>query len=178
MDLLQLIGLNINAITSNPIVASLIMGAVDGVAVGLIAGALVLSVTKAPDVLGRALLIAVILGIVGFIFEFVRILSVMGFGMGEMIAAFNDNPEIGPMFLRAFVRTFYYMLFGATVGIGMRAPQYLLRGAVIGILLGGLIGALMWFAFNYFFGVVLNIILFRFLVVLGITGVITGFAKR
>jgi hypothetical protein len=178
MDLLQLIGVNIDMITSNPIVASLIRGAVDGIVVGLITGALVWSITKAPDVLGRALLIAVIIGIVGFIAEFVRIGAVMGFGMGEMIASLNDNPEIGPMFLRAVVRTFYYMLFGASVGIGMRAPQYLLKGAVIGVLLGGLIGALIWFVLSYFWGLVLNIVLFRFFVVLGVTGTITGFANR
>lgn len=178
MDLLQLIGVNIDAITSNPIVASLIIGALDGIAVGLITGALVWSVTKAPDALGRALLIAIIIGVVGFIAESVRIGAVMGFGMGEMIKALNENPEIGPMFLRAVVRTFYYMLFGASVGIGMRAPQYLLRGAVIGVLLGGLIGALIWFVLNYYWGLVLNIVLFRFFVVLGVTGAITGFAQR
>ena len=98
MDLLQLIGININSFIQNPIVANLLSGAAEGVVVGLITGALVWSINKAPDVLGRALLLAVILVLIGFIAEFVRILAVMGFGMGEMIETFSENPDIGPMF--------------------------------------------------------------------------------
>lgn len=178
MDLLQLIGVNLNAFIQNPIVAHLLSGAAEGVVVGLITGALVWSVNKAPDALGRGLLLAVLFGVVGFIAEFVRILSVMGYGMGEMIEAFSENPAIGPMFLNAFVRTAFYMLLGAVIGVGYRAPQFMVRGIVIGIFFGGVVGAILWLLTNYYLGFSLNIVIFRFLVVLGVWGLITVFSNK
>jgi hypothetical protein len=178
MDLLQLIGVNINAFIQNPIVAHLLSGAAEGVVVGLITGALVWSVNKAPDALGRGILLAVLFGVVGFIAEFVRIISVTGHGMGEMIAAFSENPDIGPMFLNAFIRTAFYMLLGAVIGIGFRAPQFMIRGTVIGIFFGGLVGAILWLLTNYYLGFSLNIVIFRFLVVLGVWGLITVFSSK
>lgn len=173
MDLLQLIGVNLNSFIQNPIVANLLPGAAEGVVVGLITGALVFSINKAPDALGRVLLLAVLFGLVGFTVEFVRILTVMGFGMGEMIESLSENPAIGPMFLAAFVRTGFYMLLGALIGVGSMAPQFMIRGIVIGILLGGVVGAILWWVTNYYFGVSLHIFVFRFFVVLGVWGLIT-----
>jgi hypothetical protein len=178
MDLLQLIGVNLNSFIQNPIVANLLAGAAEGVVVGLVTGALVWPISKAPDALGRALLLAVLFGLIGFIVEFVRILTVMGFGMGQMIEAFNENPAIGPMFLAAFVRTGFYMLLGAFIGVGSLVPQFMIRGIVIGILLGGLVGAILWLVTHYYFGFSLHIFLFRFFVVVGIWGVITIFSNK
>ena len=178
MDLLQLIGINLNSFIQNPIIANLISGAAEGVVVGLITGALVWSFTKAPDALGRAILLAVIFGVVGFIVEFVRIMAVMGYGMGQIIEALNENRAIGPMFLNAFIRTGFYMLIGALIGAGSRVPQYMIRGSVIGILLGAVTGAVLWLATHYYFGLALNIILFRFLVVLGVWGLITAVTNK
>ena len=178
MDLLQLIGINLSSFIQNPIVANLLSGAAEGVVVGLVTGALVWSINKAPDTLGRTLLFAIILGAVGFIAEFVRIISVMGFGMGEMIEAFSENPNIGPMFLNAFVRTGFYMLLGAIIGVGSRAPQFMIRGIVVGILLGGLVGAILWLSTNYYLGFSFHIVIFRFFVVLGVWGLIIVFSKK
>lgn len=177
MDILQLIGININALVENPIATLLIIGASEGVVVGLITGAIIWSVTKAPDVIGRALLLVVIFGVLGFIWEFVSISIVIGSGMGEMIRAFSDNPAIGPMFLRAFTRTFFYMLLGAIIGIGSRVPQFMIRGIIIGIFLGALVGALIWFITSHYFGFVFHIALFRFFIVLGVWGLITALAR-
>jgi hypothetical protein len=178
MDLLQLIGVNLNSFIQNPIAAYLLSGAAEGVVVGLITGALVWSINKAPDTLGRALLLAVFFGGIGFIAEFARILSVLGYGLGEMIEAFSENPNIGPMFLAAFVRTGFYMLLGAVIGVGSQVPQFMIRGIIIGILLGGLVGALMWLVTNYYFGFSLHIVLFRFFVVVGVWGLITVISNK
>jgi hypothetical protein len=178
MDLLQLIGVNLNSFIQNPIVANLLSGAADGVVVGLITGALVWSINKAPDALGRALLLVVMFGLIGFIVEFVRILAVMGFGMGEIIEAFSENPAIGPMFLAAIVRTGFYMLLGALIGVGSLVPQFMIRGIIIGILLGGLVGAILWLITNYYFGLSLHIFIFRFFVVVGVWGLITVISNK
>lgn len=178
MDLLQLIGVNINTFVENPVVALLIIGASEGIIAGLITGAIVWSITKAPDVLGRALLLAVIFGFLGFIWEFASITVVLGYSMGEIITALNDNPAIGPMFLQAFIRTFMYMILGALIGIGSRVPQFLIRGIIAGVFLGALVGALIWFATRYYFGFTLQLALFRLLVVLGVWGVITAVIKK
>ncbi|MEJ2746654.1 MAG: hypothetical protein P8183_01850 [Anaerolineae bacterium] len=177
LDLLQLVGVNINHIVHNPVLVLLIQGASEGVIVGLVTGAIVWSITKAPDVLGRALLLAVIFGLLGFIWEFTAISLAMGFSMGEIIRALSDNPAIGPMFLRAFIRTALYMLLGALIGIGSRVPQYMIRGIIGGIFAGALVGALIWFVTRYFLGLTLNIALFRLFVVLGVWGTITAFVK-
>lgn len=178
MDLLQLIGANFNSFIQNPIVAHLLSGAAQGVVVGLITGILVWSINKAPDALGRALLLAVLFGLFGFIAEFIRILAVMGFGLGDMIRALSENPDIGPMFLAAIIRTGFYMLSGALIGVGSRAPQFMIRGAVIGILLGGMVGAILWMLTHYYLGFTLHIFIFRFFVVLGVWGLITIFPNK
>jgi hypothetical protein len=178
MDLLELIGINLNSFIQNPIVANLIAGAAEGVVVGLVTGALIWSIYKAPDVLGRALLLAVIFGLLGFIIGIVRIGYLMGMGMGQMIEALNENPEIGPMFLNAIIRAVYLMLFGALIGVGSRVPQHMIRGIVVGILLGALVGAVLWLITNYFFGFSFHIFIFRLLVVLGVWGLITAFLNR
>ena len=178
MDLLQLIGINIHSLIENPIIATLILGASEGIVVGLVTGAMVWSITKAPDVLGRALLLAVILGFLGFLWEFASISAVMGFSLGSIIQALNDNPAIGQMFLRAFIRTFFYMILGSIIGIGSRVPQFMIRGMVVGIFLGALVGALIWFVTSYYLGFVLQIALFRFLVVIGVWGVITAVVRK
>jgi hypothetical protein len=176
MDLLQLIGVNINNFTQNPIVALLISGAVEGIVIGLIAGALIWSISRAPDAFGRALLLAVIIGVVGFIVEFIRISSIMGVSMGQMIEAMSNNPAIGPMFLAALTRTGFYMLLGALLGVASTVPQHMIRGMIVGIFLGGLVGAALWFLTNYFLGFSFHILLFRFFVVLGIWGLIAAVA--
>jgi hypothetical protein len=178
MDLLQLIWANFNSFIQNPIVANLLSGAAAGVVVGLITGALVWSINKAPDALGRALLLAVLLGLIGFIAEFILILAVMGLSMAEMIEALSENPDIGPMFLDAFVRTGFYMLSGALIGVGSKAPQFMIQGIVIGILLGGLVGAILWLITHHYFGFSLHIVIFRFFVVLGVWGLITILPKK
>ena len=70
------------------------------------------------------------------------------------------------------------MLSGALIGVGSRAPQFMIRGIVIGILLGGLVGAILWLqpiiilVFHY------TSLIFRFFVVLGVWGLITVFSKK
>jgi hypothetical protein len=177
MDLLQLIGININALIENPILATLILGAAEGIVVGLITGALVWSLTKAPDVLGRALLLAVIFGLLGFIWEFARLSVVLEYNLGGLIRAFSDNPAVGPLLLRALVRTFFYMLLGAAIGIGSRVPQFMIRGVIVGIFLGGVVGAIIWFVTQYYFGFTLQIAVFRLFVVIGVWGMITLVAR-
>ncbi|MCB9418720.1 MAG: hypothetical protein H6667_02870 [Ardenticatenaceae bacterium] len=173
MDLLQLIGVNLNAFIQNPIIAILLAGAAEGVVVGLVTGTLVWSINKAPDALGRALLFAVIFALVGLIAEVVRILSLMGFSMGQMIETINENPAIGIMFLNALIRTSLYLLLGALVGVASRAPQFMVRGMVVGILLGGGTGALLKLITNYYFGFSFHILIFRLLIALGVWGGIT-----
>lgn len=176
MDLLQLIGVNLDNFIQNPILSLLISGAVEGVVVGLIAGALIWSISRAPDALGRALLLAVIFGLVGFIIEFIRISAIMGISMGEMIEAMRENPAIGPLFLAALIRTGFYMLLGAFLGVASLVPQHMIAGMVVGVFLGGFVGALLWFLTNYFLGFSFQILLFRFLIVLGIWGVMAAVA--
>ena len=177
MDWLQLLGENLGALIDNPLAAQAVAGAVEGVVIGLIVGAIVWAVMQAPDTLGRGLLLAIIFALIVIIWEFARIGSVMGMSMGSIIDSFNENPAIGRMFLQAGIRALLAMLIGMVIGIGSQVPNHMIRGGIIGILLGVLVGALLRFGLSYF-GVDLNVYLYRGLVALGTWAIMITFSGK
>ncbi len=177
MDWLQIFADYLSALIVNPLVAQIVAGAAEGVVVGLIVGAVVWAIMQAPDTLGRALLLSIILGIGVIVWEFARIGAVMGMGMGGIIDSFNTNPQIGRMFLTAGVHTLTAMFVGALIGVGSRAPNYMIKGAIIGLFLGALAGAAIRFGL-YFFGVRVNLLIFRGLVSLGTWALLATFSGK
>ncbi|MCP4424915.1 MAG: hypothetical protein GY803_10510 [Chloroflexi bacterium] len=166
MDWLQIAGDYLGALVDNPIVAQMVIGAVEGLVVGLLVGAIVWALMQAPDALGRAILFAIILGIVVSVWEFVRIGSVLGMSMSSILNSFDTNPAIGRLFFQAGLRTLIAMLIGAAIGVGSQVPHFMMRGGLYGIFLGALVGA----ALNaglFYFGVRLHLLIFRGLISLG-----------
>jgi len=173
MDILQLVSNNLSAFSSNPLVSQIILGATQGIVVGLVVGAVVWAIMEAPDTLGRALLFAIILGIIVSIWEFVRIGNVVGAGMGDIITTLNHNPQIGPLFLTAVLHTLTAMFIGAILGVGTQVPHFMIRGAIIGLFLGAFVGAVLQVALSHY-GISLNRLIYRGVIALGIWALLTA----
>lgn len=177
MDFLQVISERLSLLVDNPIAAQAVAGAVEGVVIGLIVGAIVWAIMQAPDTMGRALLLAILIGIGVIIWEFARIGAVVGSGMGNIIGSFNENPEVGRMIMQAGNRTVTGMLIGAFLGVVSQVPQWVIRGGIIGIFIGAIVGAVLGGGLTYFH-VNLHQYLFRLLASLGIWAVLATFSEK
>ena len=118
-------------------------GALSGLAAGAIVGAIVWSITNAPDTLGRVLLFTIILGILMLLFQTILILNTLPeISMGSLIAAFQDrSTEIGQMIIRAGQWVGLSALGGALVAVLLSVPGETIKGALIGVVIGALLGA-------------------------------------
>lgn len=177
MDWLQLFADYLSSLIADPLVAQLAAGAAEGVVVGMAVGAVVWAIMKAPDTLGRALFLGILLGIAVMVWEIARIGAVMGMGMGGIIDSLSDNVQLGRMFLAAGVHTLTAMFVGALIGVGSRVPNYMIYGGIIGLFLGALAGAALRFGL-YFFGVRVNLLVFRGLVSLGTWALLATFSGK
>lgn len=177
MDILQLIGVDLSAFVDNPLIISALSGAADGIVIGLIVGAIIWAIMGAPDTLGRALLLAVLLGIAVIVWQVAQISVVVGSGMGELLDSFNNNPAVGKMFLQAGAYALTAMFVGAFLGVVSQVPQLVLQGGIIGVFLGAFVGALLGGGLFYL-GVSVSTLVYRLLVVLGVWALLVTFSGR
>lgn len=123
-----------------------IRGALNGIVAGLIVGAVVWPIMQFPDAMGRVLILALIFAIGMILFELARISQLTGSTFSSILGAFQDfstSTAIGAMILQAAYRILIAMLIAAIIGVGSIAPGKVIIGALIGLFLGLLGGALL-----------------------------------
>jgi hypothetical protein len=127
------------------IVDDLTAGALAGVLAGVVVGAIVWPVIQAPDTLGRGVLLALLFGLGMAIFELARISVVTGASLGSIINAFQGatGTLLGQMILDGSVRVLIAFFAGAVIGVGMIVPQEVIKGSLVGLLLGSVSGAIL-----------------------------------
>lgn len=120
-------------------------GALAGVLAGVVVGAVVWPIVQAPDTLGRGILLALLFGLGMAIFELARISVVTGASLGSIINAFQGatGTLLGQMILDGGVRVLIAFFVGAVLGVGMVVPQEVIKGGLIGLLLGTVSGAIL-----------------------------------
>lgn len=150
-------------------------GAISGIIAGLVVGAIIVPLMQVPDALGRALLIGVFfaLGMAGY--QLVRILSATGGTMGSILNAL-ESPVVGKIILNGVLYTVYAFLAGALIGVFITVPDKALKGGLIGMLFGVIVGTALYWGLDYF-GINVNPTIFRLLtgfLVFGLLSAITG----
>lgn len=147
-------------------------GAISGLIAGLVVGAIIVPLIQVPDALGRALLLAALFGLGMAGFQIVRVLSVTGGSMSNIIDGLN-TPAVGQMILNSVLYIFYALLAGALIGILITVPDKALKGGLIGMLFGAVMGAVLYWLLGYL-GISLDQTLFRLLTGFLIFGVLTA----
>lgn len=152
-------------------------GALNSLAVGAIVGAVVWSVSQAPDTMGRVLLFGILAGLVMLFVQLVITLSLIGdVSMASIINAFNQRQ--GVMAARIIDAGQWIggaALIGALLGVIFTVPGEAIKGAIIGLFVGALVGAILnvvllqvGFPLNKFlFQLVVALLTWGFLISLG-----------
>jgi hypothetical protein len=149
--------------------------AISGIVAGLVVGAIIVPLMQVPDALGRALLIGTFfaLGMAGY--QLVQILSATGGSLGSILNAL-ESPVVGKIILNGVLYTLYAFLVGALIGVFITVPDRALKGGLIGMVFGVIIGTVLYWGLDYF-GINVNPTIFRLLtgfLVFGVLSAITG----
>lgn len=150
----------------------LLPGAISGIIAGLVIGAIVIPLLQVPDALGRALLIGAVLGLLMAGYQLVRILSVTGGSLGSILNTLED-PIVGQTILNGIIYVFYAVLAGCLIGVFITVPDRAIKGGLVGMLFGVILGTALYWLLNYL-GIYLNTALFRIVTGLLIFGVLTA----
>lgn len=121
------------------------IGALNSLAVGAIVGAVVWSVSQAPDTMGRVLLFGILAGVVMLFVQLVMILSLIGdVSLASIIDAFNQRQAImAARIIQAGQWIGATALIGALLGVLFTVPGEAIKGAIIGLFVGALVGAIL-----------------------------------
>lgn len=141
--LMQVVSNTVMAAVSLALADVLLDGAKAGFVIGIAVGAVVMPMIQAPDTMLRAAVLS-ILGAVGMaVFQLARIGAATGEQMSGIISALNGpyTNVVGGMILNAFIWTLYTMLAGAIIGLMTQVPNQVLKGGLIGLVLGAIVGA-------------------------------------
>ena len=150
-------------------------GALSGLVAGLVIGAIIVPLMQVPDALGRALLVGALFGLGMIGYQLVRIIAVTGGSMGSILDAL-DGPVVGSMILNAILYIVYAILAGALIGVFTTVPGMAIKGGLVGMLLGAVLGAGLYWLLRYL-GINMDLTLFRLLagfLILGVLTAITG----
>ncbi len=152
-------------------------GALNSLAVGAIVGAVVWSVSQAPDSMGRVLLFGILAGVIMLIVQLVITLGVIGdVTMASIIDAFNQRQGVmAARIVEAGQWVGAAALIGALLGVVFTVPGEAIKGAIIGLFVGALVGAILnvvliqlGFALNQLlFQLVVGLLTWGFLISLG-----------
>ncbi|PID86817.1 MAG: hypothetical protein CSA11_06315 [Chloroflexi bacterium] len=165
-------GIGIAASIMLDLMTDLTTGAINGLVAGLVIGAIVVPIVHIPDAMGRALLIGILFGIGMAGYQIFQVLSMTGASFGEILNGL-DNPVVGQAILNAALYILYAVLSGCLLGVIFTAPDWVLKGGLVGLAVGAVIGAALYWLLGYL-RINLNINLFRVLVGLLIFGVIAA----
>ena len=118
-------------------------GALNGLVVGVAVGAIVWSIGQAPDTLGRLLLFAIVLALLMTFVQLALILSTLPeVSMATLMDAFQNNDSaMGVMIVDAGRWIGLSALIGAVVAVLFSVPGEAIKGAIIGLGLGAIVGA-------------------------------------
>ncbi|MCA9960463.1 MAG: hypothetical protein KC413_06505 [Anaerolineales bacterium] len=118
-------------------------GALEGLAAGAAVGAVIWSINKAPDTMGRVLLFVIVGGLLMALVQLVLILSTLPeVTMASLMAAFQEgNAQTSRMIIQAGRLIGFAALGGALVAVLFSVPGEALKGALVGLGLGALLGA-------------------------------------
>ena len=151
-------------------------GAISGLIAGLVVGAAIVPLIQVPDALGKSLLFAALFGVAMMGYQLVRVLSVTGGSMGSILNAL-DSPLVGQAILNAVLYTLYAILGGILLGVLLTVPDKAIKGGLIGMLFGVMMGTVLYWLFGTF-GIYMNQTLFRLLTGLLVFGVLTAVAGK
>lgn len=118
-------------------------GALNSLAVGAIVGAVVWSVSQAPDTVGRVFLFGLLAGLIMLFVQLAITLNVIGeFSMMSLLDAFQSREaEMSVRLIEAGQWIGVTALVGALLGVIFTVPGEAIKGAIIGLFLGAVVGA-------------------------------------
>ena len=177
--LTRALGLGITGSIMMDILTDLSTGAINGIIAGVVVGAVVIPLIQVPDALGRALLIGVLLGVGMAGYQLFQVLQVTGGTLGSILNSLDGSAGtvVGQVILNGVIYILYAVLAGALIGVFITVPGIALKGGLIGILLGAVMGAAFFWLLGKF-GIHMNQTFFRLLTGLLIFGVLTAITGR
>jgi hypothetical protein len=125
------------------LIDQLIDGALIGLAIGILVGALVMPMVQTPDTMLRTVLFAILAAVGMSIFQLARIGRATGERLGTILSAFMGpyTDTLGETILDGVIWVLYAMLGGALIGVGSQVPDRVIKGGLIGLFIGGAVGA-------------------------------------
>ena len=174
--LTKAVSLGITASIMLNLLTDLSTGAISGIVAGLVVGAIIVPLMQVPDALGRALLLGALfaLGMAGF--QLFRILSLTGGSLGSILNAL-DSSVVGQAILNGVLFVLYAFLAGCLVGVLITVPDRALKGGLIGMVFGVIIGTGVYWLLGTL-GINMNIQLFRLLTGFLVFGVLTAISGK
>jgi hypothetical protein len=162
---MQAINNTVMAAVSLALIDVILDGALSGIAIGIAVGAVLMPMLQAPDTMLRAAVLAILGAVAMAVYQLARIGAVTGEQMADIVTAFRGpyTSIVGAMILDGFIWTLYAMLGGAIVGLVTQVPNEVLKGGLLGLALGILVGALLRVVFVEF-NVSLSPIIFQLMV--------------
>lgn len=169
MIFMQAIGSSVAANVNFAVIDELMAGALAGIAIGILVGAIVMPMIQAPDTIGRALFFTIMAAVAMSLYQLARIGTATGERLGTILSAFAGpyTSTLGSLILDGVIWVLYAMLAGALVGMVSLVPDQVIRGGIVGLFLGIAVGALLRVVLLEF-GVELNPTVFR-IVIAGVT---------
>ena len=143
---------------------TLIEGALQGLFSGALAGAIIIPALNSPDTAGRGLFFGVMLSIGVALYAFIfKILPVTGDSAGSAI-----NSAVGAALLEAGTYIIVAFFIGTVIGFLTLVPGDVIKGAGMGLIVGGISGAILLILLNQF-NTILSTFFFQ-----GLAGLITA----
>ncbi len=120
-------------------------GALNSLAVGAIVGAVVWSVSQAPDTVGRVFLFGLMAGLIMLFVQLAITLDLVGdFSMSALMNAFQSREgEMSVRIIEAGQWIGVTALIGALLGVIFTVPGEAIKGALIGLFLGAIVGGVL-----------------------------------
>jgi len=125
------------------IVDELLSGALSGIPIGILVGAIVMPMMQAPDTMLRSVAFAILAAVGMSLFQLSLIGRATGERMGTILSAFTGpyTDQLGSMIFDGIIWALYAMLAGALIGMATQVPDKVIKGGIVGMFLGVAVGA-------------------------------------
>jgi hypothetical protein len=143
MVLLQAMNNSIAANVMMALVDEIMSGAIEGIVIGVLVGAIVMPMVQAPDTMLRAIVAAIFAGLGMSLIQLARIGRATGERLGTILRSFAGpyTGGLGAMILDGIIWVFYAMFAGALIGAVTVVPDKVIKGGLVGLLIGAIVGA-------------------------------------
>lgn len=161
------------------LVDNLSTGALNSLLVGAIVGAVVWSVSQAPDTVGRVFLFGLFAALIMLFVQVAITLNVIGeVSLPSLIDAFQNRQAVmAARLIEGGQWIGIAGLVGALLGVIFTLPGEAIKGAIIGLVAGAFIGAALNVAIIAI-GLRLNVLIFQFLVGLLVWGLLASLGGK